>query len=76
MTCFTSFGSESLVDEIVVTVAGDEERARQIPTRRTGRGSFVATAELAPGPVQLGVVAQTRDETRLRGVFELSVPGG
>lgn len=75
VTCFTTFGSESDVEEFVITTAVGEA-TRQLPVRRLGSGKFVAGAELAAGPLAVGVVAHTRDGTRLRGVFQLRIPAG
>jgi copper transport protein len=74
VTCFTTFGSESLVEQFVLTAAADGGETRQLPVRRLGSGKFVTAVELRPGPLELGVVARTRDGTRLRGVFELRIP--
>jgi copper transport protein len=73
VTCFTTFGSESRVDQLVLTVAAGEAPTRQLPVRRLGSGKFVAAVSLAPGPLKVGAVARTRDGTRLRGVFELEI---
>jgi copper transport protein len=76
VTCFTIFGGVSKVDELVLTSGAPGTPARQRPVRRLSQGRFVAAVELEPGPFEIGVVAHTRDGTRLRGVFELDVPGG
>lgn len=73
VTCFTTFGSESLVEQFVLTAAVGGGETRQLPVRRLGSGKFVAAVELEPGSLELGVVARTRDGTRLRGVFELDI---
>jgi copper transport protein len=73
VTCFTAFGSESHVERFVLTLAVPGEATRQLPVRRLYGGKFVATTNLAAGPLAVGVVARTRDGTRLRGVFGLEI---
>ena len=62
-------------DRLVVTAAAPGEPPRQLPVRRLGGSRFVAAAELEAGPLEIGVVARTRGGSRLRGVFELDIPG-
>ncbi len=76
VTCFTAFGSFSEVDQIVVTAGSAGEWPRRQSLRRLGPGRFVSEITLEPGRFEIGVVAHTRDGTRLRGVFQLGVPGG
>lgn len=73
VTCFTTFGSESLVEQFVLTAAAAGGATRQLPVRRLGSGKFLAAVELQSGSLELGVVARTKDGTRLRGVFELQI---
>lgn len=72
---FTAFGSFSQVAQMVVAAAPAGKPLRQQPLRRLGPGTFVTTIELREGPFEIAVVARTQDGTRLRGVFEINVPG-
>jgi hypothetical protein len=76
VTCFTVFGAVSQVEQIVVNAAAPGGPVRQQSVRRLGAGRFESRIYLEPGQFEIGVVAHTRDGTRLRGVFELRVPGG
>lgn len=71
---FTAFESSAPTDRVVVTTAAPGEEPRQLPVRRVGSARFLATATLAAGPVEIGVVARTRDGARVRGVFKLQIP--
>jgi copper transport protein len=74
VTCYTPTGSVSLVDQLVLTVAAADGPARQQPVQRLGVGRFVADTDLPAGPVEITVVSRTRDGTRLRGAFQLTIP--
>ncbi len=74
VVCYTPFGSVSLVDQMVVTEAGEGESPRQLPLKRIGPGRFVAPVRFAPGLAAITVTAQTDDGTRLRGAFKLNIP--
>jgi hypothetical protein len=76
VTCYTIFGGVSRVDQLVLTSGAPGTPPTQRPVRRLSQGRFVAPIELEPGPFEIGVVAHTRDGTRLRGVFELNVSEG
>jgi copper transport protein len=75
VTCFTAFEGVSRVDDLVLTAAAADGPTRQEPVRRLGMGQFVAAVDLAAGPNTIAVVAHTRDGTRLRGEFNLQIPG-
>jgi hypothetical protein len=74
VSCYTAFGSPSRVDRLELTIGTAEEPPGQQPLTRQGRGSFVADVLLPSGAISIGVVATTRDGTRLRGVFGLEIP--
>ncbi|HEV7769335.1 MAG TPA: copper resistance protein CopC [Solirubrobacterales bacterium] len=73
VTCFTTFGSESRVDQLVLVLTAGGV-TRQSPVQRLSRGKFVVDANLKAGSLAIAVVARTRDGTRLRGVFKLEIP--
>jgi putative copper export protein len=75
VTTFTVFENEAPTDRLVVTAAAPGDRPRQLPVRRLGSARFVADVNLEAGPLEIGVVALTRDGSRLRGVFKIEVPG-
>ena len=75
VTVFTAFENEAPTDRLVVTAGAPGDRPRQLPVRRLGGARFVADAQLEAGPLEVAVVARTREGTRLRGVFEIEIPG-
>ena len=75
MTIVTAFETEAPTDRLVVSAGPPGERPRQLPVRRLGTARFVADVELEAGPVEIGVVARTPYGSRLRGVFEIEIPG-
>jgi copper transport protein len=73
---FDPFESETPVSQLVVTGAAGDRPAHQQAVRRLGPGRFAASVELARGRYTIVAVARTQGGSRLRGVFELDVPGG
>jgi hypothetical protein len=75
VTCYTAFGGVSDVATMVVTVAGTDTPAGRVPVTRLSKGRFIARADLQAGADIVAVTAHTRDGTRLRGEFQLQIPG-
>jgi copper transport protein len=71
---YTAFENSIATDQLVLTVAAPGESPRQLPVRRVGSARFIAAGKLAAGPVEIGVVARTREGARIRGVFKLQIP--
>jgi copper transport protein len=69
------FGSRFDVRQFVLTTRVGDGPARQRPVRPLGRGLFVSQIALPEGRIEIAVVATERFGTRLRGVWELDVPG-
>lgn len=72
---YSVFETGVRTDQIVVTAAAAGRAPVQLPVRRLGPSRFVADIHLRRGPLQVGVVAHTRDGSRLRGVFHIHIPG-
>ncbi len=73
VSTFSEFENRVPTDQLVVTAATPGNPPRQLPVRRLGNARFVASADLGPGPLEIGVVARTRDGSRLRGVFKINL---
>ena len=74
VSMYTVFETVLSVDQTVVTAAFGGGPTRQLPVRRLGGSRFVATAQLEAGPAEIGVVAHTRKDERVRGVFKIEIP--
>jgi copper transport protein len=72
---FDLFGSDLPVKQIVLTTQAGNDPVRQWPLRRVGVSRFVAQVQLEEGPFAVAVIAHTVGGQRLRGVFELRIPG-
>jgi copper transport protein len=75
VTIFDIFGSDLPIRQIVLTTQAGGGPVRQWPLKRTGKSRFVAPLVLERGPVTVTVVARTVVDQRLRGVFDLRIPG-
>ena len=75
VTVYDVFENETPVDQIVLTAAAGDGPVRQQALRRLSAGSFAARMRLAEGPMTFTVVARVRGGGRLRGVFDLEIPG-
>ncbi len=71
---YTAFENKAAADRLVLTTATAGDPPTQQPVRRLGSARFVADVELEAGPVEIGIVARTRDGSRLRGVFGIEIP--
>ena len=72
---FTEFQAPSSMREATLVAELGDEPAEQVPLRRLSASEFAADLELEEGTSRLTVVALARDGTRLRGYFDLDVPG-
>ncbi|HET6998251.1 MAG TPA: copper resistance protein CopC [Solirubrobacterales bacterium] len=74
VSTYTVFENSAATDQLVLTAAAAGDPPTQQPVRRLGISRFVADVDLEAGPFEIGVVARTRDGTRLRGVFQIDIP--
>ena len=75
VTVYTVFQNISRVDQLVLTAAAQGAPTRRQAVRRLGEGRFVADVELEAGSFTITVIARTSDGSRLRGAFDLKIPG-
>jgi copper transport protein len=75
VSTYSVFENRVPTDQLVLTAAAAGERPAQQPVRRLGTSRFVADVDLEAGPFEIGVFARTRDGARLRGVFQIEIPG-
>ena len=73
LSAFTVFETLLPIDRVVVTAAPDGGPPRQLPVRRLAESRFVADADFEAGALEVGIVARTRKDERLRGVFEIEI---
>ncbi|HKI65909.1 MAG TPA: copper resistance protein CopC [Solirubrobacterales bacterium] len=73
LSAFTVFETLLPIDRVVVTAAPDGAPPKQLPVRRLASSRFAADVEFEPGTLEVGVVARTRKDERLRGVFEIEI---
>jgi copper transport protein len=75
VTCYTVFENLAPIEQLVLTATAGDGPTRQQPVRRLSPARFVAEVELEAGGNTIVVVARTSYGVRLRGAFELDVPG-
>jgi hypothetical protein len=63
------------VRRVVVTTAAGKSGVRQQSVREVGIGSYISDVDLARGSNQIAVIAHGPYGTRLRSVFDLTIPG-
>ena len=63
------------VSRVVVTIAAGKSGVRQQSVREVGVGSYVSDVDLTRGSNQIAVIAHGPYGTRLRSVFDLTIPG-
>lgn len=73
LSAFTVFETLLPIDRVVVTAAPDGDPPEQLPVRRLASSRFAADVDFEAGPLEVGVVARTRKDERLRGVFTLEI---
>ena len=71
----TSTEEPEPVSRVVVTIAAGSNDVRQQSVREVGIGSYVGDVNLAPGRNQIAVIAHGPHGTRLRSVFDFTIPG-
>jgi len=74
LSTFTVFETTLPIDRVVVTAAPNGEPPKRLPVRRLADSRFAADVDFEPGTLEVGVVARTRDDERLRGVFKVEIP--
>ena len=74
VSTYTVFESRAPTDQLVLTAATPGDPPKQLPVRRLGISRFVADIDLEAGPLEIGVVARTRNGSRLRGDFQINIP--
>lgn len=74
LSAFTVFETLLPIDRVVITAASDGNPPRQLPVRRLASSRFLADVDFEPGTLEVGVVARTRKDERLRGVFDIDIP--
>jgi copper transport protein len=72
---FDLFGTDLGIKQLVLTTQAGGGAVHQQPVRRVSSGRFQADVRLEEGPFTFTVIGYTLDGRRLRGVFELRIPG-